>query len=252
MNGLPLVAIATYNEIQNLPALVEEILTSLPTADILVIDDRSPDGTGDWCLGKSASEPRLKCLIRAGKLGLGTAHIEAMRYTLQHRYAVLITMDADFSHSPRYLPDIWSAVQRADVAIGSRYVTGGAIQGWPWYRHIMSRLINGYARWLLRLPCRDCSGAYRAYRRGVLAQLPLNKIESRGYAFFEEILWLLRRQGATFHELPIRFQEREHGASKINLGEALRAVRSILIWGIRDRFGRAGQVTATDPGNQTR
>lgn len=238
MKGVPLVAIATYNEIQNLPRLIDAVLQSLPSADILVIDDQSPDGTGDWCVARSQIEPRLKCLVRPGKLGLGTAHRLAMEFALQHKYVALITMDADFSHPPHSLSQLWSGVQHADVVIGSRYVSGGSIRGWPLHRHIMSRLINQYARTLLQLPCRDCSGAFRAYRCSVLGELSIDTIESRGYAFFEEVLWHLRRCGATFQEIPICFQEREQGASKINAREARTAVWSILKWGIRDRCRR--------------
>ncbi|MDA1178179.1 MAG: polyprenol monophosphomannose synthase [Planctomycetota bacterium] len=238
MNGVPLVAIATYNEIQNLPTLVDQVLQALPCADVLVIDDRSPDGTGDWCVARSQSEPRLKCLVRPGKLGLGTAHLRAIEFALEHQYPALLTMDADFSHPPHDLAELWTGIQTSDVVIGSRYVLGGSIQGWPFHRHVMSRLINQYARTWLRLPCRDCSGAFRAYRCSVLAQLALDQVESRGYAFFEEILWHLRRHGATFQEIPICFRERERGASKINLREARTAVWSILKWGIRDRCRR--------------
>jgi len=237
-----LVALATYNELENLPSLLEEIWRVCPQADVLVIDDNSPDGTGQWCEGKAAHEPRLRVTHRLGKLGIGSAHLQAMRYAVEAGYDYLITMDADHSHRPRYLPELLGMMQQVrgrppDVAIGSRYIKGGKIEGWPWFRRLMSRAINWYARWLLWLPVRDCSGAFRCYRVETLRQLPLEQVVSRGYSFFEEILWHLRRQGARLVEVPIVFMERAAGKSKINWREALSAVFLILALavGIRPR-----------------
>ncbi len=231
--GRILVALATYNELGNLPSLVDEIWRICPQADILVVDDSSPDGTGQWCEAKAAQEPRLKVTHRPGKLGIGSAHLQAMRYAIDAGYDYLVTMDADWSHRPHHLPDLLSAMEplvgpRVDVAIGSRYVRGGTIENWPWYRRFMSRAINFYARWLLWLPVKDCSGAFRCYRVSTLANLPLQEIRSRGYSFFEEILWHLRRQNARMVEVPIRFMERSVGQTKINLREALAALFILL------------------------
>src|SRR5687767_8276566 len=144
-----LVIIATYNEIENLPLLVDAIWEVAPQVDILVIDDNSPDGTGKWCDERAKTEPRLHCLHRAGKLGLGTATIAGMKYAIEHGYDQVLNMDADFSHDPKYLPDLLAGMQRADgppvdVMIGSRYVAGGGIEGWPLKRHLMSRGVNLY------------------------------------------------------------------------------------------------------------
>src|SRR3990170_2264451 len=158
-----LVALATYNEIENLPRLTEEILRVLPTADLLVVDDNSPDGSGRWCDERAASEPRLSCLHRAGKLGLGSATLDAIRYAVAHDYDVIVTMDADWSHDPAHLPELVAATAHADVAIGSRYVEGGAIEGWPRHRRLLSRAMNRLSRPMLRLPIQDTSGAFRAY-----------------------------------------------------------------------------------------
>ena len=148
-----LVVIATYNEIENLPRLVEELFRYAPDVDLLVIDDNSPDGTGRWCDEMAATESRLKCLHRPAKLGLGTATLAGFQYALQRNYRWVITMDADFSHHPRYLPALRSAAaseeEPCDVVIGSRSVAGGGITGWPLHRRWMSRLINAYARWSL-------------------------------------------------------------------------------------------------------
>jgi len=240
----PLVTVATYNEIENLPRLVEEIFQYAPQAHLLVIDDNSPDGTGGWCDRRAAEDPRVHCLHRPGKLGLGTATIAGMKYAIEHGYPYVLNMDADFSHHPRHLAAMLAGMERpdgspaADVMIGSRYVAGGAIEGWPLRRHLMSRGVNAYARWLLWLPAKDCSGAFRCYRTGVLAKVDFDAIRSRGYSFQEEILWHLQRLGAKFVETPITFADRQQGASKIDAREAAAALRVILALGVRNWLGR--------------
>jgi dolichol-phosphate mannosyltransferase len=239
MSGKTLVTLATYNEIECLPRLVDDILRQLPQADLLVIDDDSPDGTGRWCDDKAKSEPRLACLHRTGKLGLGTAILAGMRYAIEQGYQYVLNMDADFSHDPKYLPDLVAGMDRpgprpVDVMIGSRYIRGGAIAGWPLKRHLMSRGINWYSRWLLGLSPKDCSGGYRCYRTGALAQLDLGQIRSRGYSFQEEVLWRLKRLGCRFEETPIVFADRVHGSSKINPREARSALRIILRLGLEE------------------
>lgn len=215
-----LVALATYNEIETLPDLVDEILRVLPGADLLVIDDNSPDGTGKWCDERAAVEPRLHCLHRAGKLGLGSATIAGMNWALERSYVVVVTMDADWSHDPSHLPELLRATEDVDVAVGSRYCAGGAIEGWSLSRRVMSRWMNRLSRLMLRLPVRDSSGAFRAYRASALRKIDLAAIQAAGYSYLEEILWELHRAGATFSEVPITFHERRAGKSKINFGEA--------------------------------
>jgi len=238
-----LVTIATYNEMENLPALVAEVFQTVPGVDVLVIDDNSPDGTGGWCDAEAAKNPRLHCLHRPGKLGLGTATIAAMRYALEHGYDQMLNMDADFSHHPRYLPAMLAGMDppdgpSIDVMLGSRYVPGGGVEGWTLRRHFMSRGINLYARWLLGLTPKDCSGAFRCYRCSVLAKLDFNQIRSRGYSFQEEILWHLKRAGSRFGETPIVFVDRRAGSSKINLRESVTALVAILRLGFSNWFGR--------------
>lgn len=235
MNDHPrtLVAIATYNEIDNLPRLADEIAQQIPAADLLVVDDNSPDGTGRWCDERAAEDARVRVIHRSGKLGLGTATLAAMRYALESDYELLLTMDADFSHPPRYVPDLLRGMSSdrdpvVDVMIGSRYVAGGDVEGWPLVRRMMSRMVNLYARILLGLSPRDCSGAFRCYRVSTLRRLDLNRVRARGYAFFEEILWRLKQQGARFGETPIVFVERRRGRSKIDLREAFSALWTIL------------------------
>jgi dolichol-phosphate mannosyltransferase len=233
-----LLGISTYNERENLPALVEQIADHLPQADILIVDDDSPDGTGEWCDQQARRHPQLHCIHRQGKLGLGTATLETMRYAVRHEYRLLVNMDADLSHSPRFLPALVAAMNEerdplCDVAIGSRYTPGGAVTGWPWRRRMMSRGVNALSRWALALDCQDCSGSFRCYRVAKLAELDLDQVRSRGYAVFEEILWHLRRAGARFVEVPIEFQDRRLGRSKINLREACSALYTIAALGWR-------------------
>jgi len=237
-----LVAIATYNEIENVPPLVDAVLQHAPDVDILIIDDNSPDGTGRWCEKQRQAEPRLRCLHRERKLGLGTALVGGFRYALEHGYGRVITMDGDFSHDPAYLPDLIAAMNppdgpAADVVIGSRYVAGGGIQGWPLHRKLMSSVLNRYARLLLGLKSRDCSGGFRCYRCEPLQQIDFDRLRSHGYSFLEEILWELERRGARIAETPIQFVDRKHGASKINLSEAFSALWLIFRLGCRSRLG---------------
>lgn len=233
-----LVALATYNEMENLPGLVADILKILPAADVLIIDDGSPDGTGGWCDRFAQSESRFTCLHRPGKQGLGTATCRMIEYAIGNGYDLLINMDADWSHSPTYLPALMDPIIEekslpCDVVVGSRYVPGGGVRNWPWRRRAMSRLVNWYARWILSIPCHDCSGSYRCYRVDLLRQIRLTEIRSRGYSVYEELLWHLRRAGARFREVPIIFADRDRGESKINVREALRAAKTLI--GLRFR-----------------
>jgi dolichol-phosphate mannosyltransferase len=237
-----LVAIATYNEIENLPRLVDALFRRVPAAEVLVVDDNSPDGTGRWCDDFSNGDRRLRCIHRPGKLGLGSATVAAMQYAIGGGYEYLVTMDADFSHDPRYVPELLAAMTPAagpplDVAIGSRYVPGGSTEGWETQRRLLSKSINWYARHLLGLAPRDCSGAFRCFRTQRLARLNFAEFRSRGYSFQEEILYHLKRQGARFGEVPIHFCSRERGQSKISAAEAVTALGIIFRLGVRARLG---------------
>jgi dolichol-phosphate mannosyltransferase len=237
-----LVTVATYNEIENLPRLVEEIFRHAAGVDLLVIDDNSPDGTGRWCDEKAAADPRVHCLHRSGKLGLGSAIVAGMKYAVENGYQFMLNMDADFSHQPKFLPAFLSGMDppggpSVDVMLGSRYIPGGGVEGWPLRRRLMSRAVNCYARWMLGLAPRDCSGGFRCYRAALLSRLDFSAIRSRGYSFQEEILWRLKRLGARFGETPIIFIDRCLGTSKINYKEALAAMWIILKLGVRRVFG---------------
>ena len=237
-----LITLATYNEIENLPDLIADISAQLPQAHILVIDDNSPDGTGRWAEEEASHEPRLHCLHRPGKLGLGTATIAGMQYAIEHGYDYMLNMDADFSHHPRYLPAILAGMEQQgepaiDCMIGSRYVAGGGTQGWPLKRRLMSRGVNNYARLMLGLPTRDNSGSFRCYRTSKLKQINLSGMRSRGYSFLEEVLWHLKRADARFAETPIVFADRERGQSKINSKEAVNALWILFRLGVKNWVG---------------
>jgi len=228
-----LIALATYNERENLPTLTAQIFEFAPDADILVVDDSSPDGTADWIEEQGQSDSRFKLIKRSGKLGLGTAVLAAVDYAVRHDYDFLINMDADMSHPPRFLPAIRAKADEGfDVVIGSRYVSGGTIEGWSWYRRLMSRAINFYARCLLGLNTQDNSGSFRCYRVALLRQLEPKSILSQGYSFFEEILFRLRKLNGTFAEVPITFEERRAGQSKLNVKEMIIALWLLLRIGI--------------------
>ena len=232
-----LVTLCTYNERENLPLLIPEILAQLPWAEILVVDDNSPDGTGPLADGIAASDPRVHVLHRAGKQGLGTAILAGFKYAIEHNYEFVLNMDADFSHHPRHLPALTALMDQCDVAIGSRYVPGGRAVDWSLKRHFMSRSINLYARWLLWLKSRDNSGSYRCYRVSKLRELDLNLVRARGYAFQEEILYRCRRIGCRMVETPIVFEDRRLGLSKINYKETLAALWVIFRLGIDNLCG---------------
>jgi dolichol-phosphate mannosyltransferase len=232
-----LVSLATYNERDNLAPLLAEIHKAVPAAELLVIDDNSPDGTGRLADELAASNSRLHVLHRPGKLGLGTAILAGMRYALDHDYDLFINMDADFSHHPRYLPALLAGMDRHDVMIGSRYVPGGGSENWPLSRQLMSRSINFLVSLLMRIPARDCSGGYRCYRVAKLRQARLDRVRSRGYSFQQEVLYRCRQAGCRIGETPIIFENRRAGKSKVDAREAVRSIAMIFRIGLPAFFG---------------
>jgi dolichol-phosphate mannosyltransferase len=232
-----LVSVATYNERDNIAPLIAEIHAVAPNADILVVDDNSPDGTGKIVDELAASDPRIKALHRPGKLGLGTATIAAMRYAISNDYEFLLNMDADFSHPTRFIPMLLAGMARNDVMIGSRYVAGGGTENWPWQRERISRTVNGVVRFFFRMGVRDASGAFRCYRVSKLRLVSFDSIVSRGYSFQQEMLYRCRLVGCKLGETPIIFENRRFGKSKVNGKEAARSIGTIFFLGLRALFG---------------
>lgn len=233
-----LIMLCTYNEAENIARLVPEIFRFAPQADLLVIDDNSPDGTGKLADELAQSDPRVRVLHRPGKQGLGAAILAGFRYAIEHGYDLLLNLDADFSHHPRHIPALLELMDRSDVAIGSRYVPGGGAVGWPWRRWAMSWGINAFARLCLGLRTRDNSGSYRCYRVAKLRELDLSRVRARGYAFQEEILYRCRCIGCRFAETPIVFDDRQFGHSKINAGEMWAALWVMLCLAVDRVLGR--------------
>ncbi len=228
-NSRVLILVCTFNEVDNLPILVDQLHQELPQADILIVDDRSPDGTGDWVEQAKKSDEQLFLLARSGKLGLGTATRDGIAWCLEQGYDFLIQMDADLSHRPQDVPRLLAACQQNDcaAAIGTRYATGGGFNQSPFHRRMISLALNRYATWLLRLPVSDCSGSFRCYRVSHLRQLNLGRLTCSGYGFLEEILVHVHRAGGQFNEVPILFDPRTKGHSKLGLGDALGAIATI-------------------------
>ncbi len=234
------VSLATYNEAGNLRDLVQEIREHAPRASILIIDDNSPDGTGQIADELKSTCAGVEVIHRAGKQGLGTAILAAMRYAIDHKFDYYINMDADFSHPPRFLPALIAGMDHHDVMIGSRYVPGGGVEGeFNFKRKFMSTGINVYARLFLGLHTRDNSGSYRCYRVSKLAEIDPGRVRSRGYSFMEEILFWCRQVGCRFGETPILFENRRSGVSKINKAEAIKALWIIFFLGVLRATGQA-------------
>jgi len=234
-----LVVIPTFNEADNILPLARDVLAQAASLELLVVDDASPDGTGERVAAAGRHEPRLRLLARPGKLGLGSAYLAGFRYGLDHGFDWVVTMDGDGSHAPRHLPALLAAAAANDMVIGSRYVPGGGIQNWPRHRRLLSAFANFYTRVLLRLPVHDCTSGFRGYARRVLESVDPFAVRSSGYSFLEEMLLRVHRAGFRIAEIPILFQDREAGASKISRSEIFRAAWHVLVTALRLR-GQAG------------
>lgn len=224
----PLIILPTYNERENIPSLTREIFEVVPDAEILVVDDASPDETADWVRSAAETESRLHLVERSGKLGLGTAYVAGFDWGLEREFDPILTMDADFSHHPRYLPALLALVaDGAELAIGSRYVPKGGVRNWPFHRRLLSRVANLVSRLLLGLPVRDATAGFRAYRSTVLRRVDPASIRAEGYSFLEEMIWRVVQAGFRCAETPIIFEDRRGGVSKISRAEILRAVGTL-------------------------
>lgn len=220
-----LIAVPTYNEKENIPSLLERLMELPPEVHVIVVDDGSPDGTGDIVEAWSArSEGRVHLMRRAGKMGLGSAYIAAFRWALERDYELVFEMDADFSHDPKYVPAMLDAAKDADLVIGSRYVAGVNVVNWPMQRLLLSWFGNLYARFVTGLPVHDCTGGFKCFRRAALEAIDFSRIASGGYSFQVEMNYKVWKKGFRLKEIPIVFVDRRLGASKMSgsiIGEAL-------------------------------
>lgn len=222
------VIIPTYNESDNIAALVEEILALKIGAQVIIVDDNSPDGTGHIADELAGHRPEVHVIHRPCKMGLGTAHIAGFKAAFALGADRIVTMDADFSHSPRYIPHLMADTETHHLVIGSRYVDGGSTEGCNFQRRFLSRSANAFAHLILGLQARDCTAGFRCYRREVLDSIGLDRIFSEGYSFLIEILYKCQRQGYRIGEVPIVFENRRRGASKISRQEILKAAYTVL------------------------
>lgn len=240
-----LVIIPTYNERENLPLIVGRVHAAQPDVHVLIVDDGSPDGTGQLADELALADPdRVHVMHRISKDGLGAAYLAGFAWGLGREYSVLVEMDADGSHAPEELNRLLGAVDAgADLAIGSRYVSGGTVRNWPWRRLALSRTANTYSRVLLGVDINDITAGYRAYRREVLEKIDLGAVDSKGYCFQIDLTWRAINAGFTVVEVPITFTERELGVSKMSGSNIREAMSKVAEWGIRGRLDRARGIT---------
>jgi dolichol-phosphate mannosyltransferase len=236
MSERVLVIVPTYNEVENLEAILGRLRGSVPTAHALVVDDGSPDGTGELADKLAVLDPSVHVLRRTAKTGLGTAYIAGFRWARERGYDVVVEMDADGSHAPEQLPALLAALVSADLVLGSRYVPGGAVTDWPLHRLLLSRAGNRYTRWALRLPLSDATGGYRVARGELIDRLPFDDVASQGYCFQVDWAWRAVRAGARVAEVPITFTERAFGRSKMSGSIVREALIRVTVWGLRDRL----------------
>ncbi len=229
-----LVIIPTYNERQNLPRIVPMILEQDPRLAVLVVDDASPDGTGELAEALAQADPRVHVLHRSGKMGLGTAYVAGFQWAIAHGYDYVFEMDADFSHDPKHLPEFLSQIHDADLVIGSRYLEGRVtVVNWPMARLLLSYFANVYARSVTGLKLWDSTGGFKCYRRSVLEGVPLDRVHSNGYSFQIEMSFRAWKRGFRLKEIPILFTDRSHGESKMS-GHIVREA-IWMVWRLRWR-----------------
>lgn len=233
-----LVILPTYNESMNLPQIVPAILDQDPRLEVLVVDDNSPDGTGELADQLAAAFARVHVLHRAAKEGLGKAYLAGFSWGLERGYDRLLEMDADFSHDPKFLPQMLAAADESDLVIGSRYKSGVNVINWPMSRLLLSYGANIYVRWVTGLPLTDATGGFKCFRREVLAALPLDRVRSNGYAFQIEMSFRAWRKKFRLTEIPIVFTDRVEGSSKMSKAIVREAVWMVWWLWIADRLGR--------------
>lgn len=234
--GTVAVVIPTYNERENLEEIVGRVRRAAPFVDVLVVDDASPDRTGELAAKMAARDSQIHVLHRGGKRGLGAAYIAGFRWVLARGYDVVVEMDADGSHQPEELPPLLDASRHADVVVGSRWVTEGRVVNWPPMRALLSWGANTYIRFALGIPLRDATGGFRAYRSDTLGNISLDDVQSRGYCFQVDVAVRALRRGSRVVEVPITFVERTRGASKMSSEVVVEALWRVTSWGVRRRL----------------
>ena len=237
------VIIPTYNERDNIEIITSRVRGAVPDADLLIVDDNSPDGTGEIADKLAGEDSHVHVLHRAGKAGLGAAYIAGFRWALELDYGAMVEMDADGSHQPEELPSLLNALAHADLVLGSRYVPGGAVLNWARSRELLSRGGNTYTRLMLGLKLKDATGGYRAFRASTLRRIDLDEVDSQGYCFQIDLARRTIRAGLTVTEVPITFVERERGASKMSRAIVVEALWRVTVWGIATRL-RLGRGTS--------
>ncbi|MGH9225722.1 MAG: polyprenol monophosphomannose synthase [Acidimicrobiales bacterium] len=234
-----LVVLPTYQEADNIAEVLRRLRAAVPDADVLVVDDSSPDGTADIAKAAARELGSIDVRVRPAKSGLGSAYRDGFREGLDRGYDVLVEMDSDLSHDPASLPDLLKAVEQgASLAIGSRYVPGGSIPHWPLHRRTLSRWGNLYAGWALQMTVKDATSGYRAYSADLLRQIDLDGVKADGYGFQIEMVYRVARLGGRIAERPIEFRDRERGTSKMSSRIIVEALTLVSWWGLRDRLHR--------------
>src|ERR1700755_593147 len=228
----------THNALQNLEPIAGRVRAALPTADLLVVDDNSPDGTGDLADKLAEADPHVQVMHRTDKAGLGKAYIAGFGWALERGYDVIVEMDADGSHQPEHLPGLVAALNGADLSIGSRWVPGGKVVNWPKSREALSRAANIYTRIMLGLSVRDATAGFRAYRAATLRTISLDQVQSAAYSSQIDLTLRVADAGLRIVEVPITFVEREHGASKMSNSIIMEAFWRVAQWGVQRRLGR--------------
>ncbi|MGH3333123.1 MAG: polyprenol monophosphomannose synthase [Nocardioidaceae bacterium] len=241
-HGRIVMVVPTFNEVDNLEWIVGRLRASAPEVDVLVVDDGSPDGTGELADKLAAADPQVQVLHRSVKAGLGAAYLHGFSVALERGYDVIGEMDADGSHQPEQLPRLLDALPDADLVLGSRWVRGGSVTNWPVTRELLSRGGNAYTRVLLGIPVKDATGGFRLFRRTTLEAIDLASVQSVGYCFQVDLAWRTVQAGLRVREVPIEFVERVRGESKMSRDVATESLRRITAWGLRERTGQLGHV----------
>lgn len=237
-----LVIMPTYNERDALPGTLRALREDCPEVDVLVVDDNSPDGTGEWAATFASTDPQVHVLHRAEKDGLGRAYIAGFAWALDRGYDHVVEMDADSSHRSTDLPALLEASPHHDLVIGSRWVPGGAVENWPAHRLLLSRAATTYTRLAMGLPVKDATAGFRVYSADILRRLDLSQVTSQGYCFQIDMAWRVHRLGGTIAEVPITFVERTEGSSKMTGNIVVEALWRVTFWGLQYRWEQVRRI----------